>query len=180
MNSFKLPPSKLISGQNGNQPNGTTEKKFITPLYANAIKHHTVFDGNSFTNLELAQAEQISNQVGMKAPPAQVAAIIKLVSPNAFAHLQIIHKQTISHDSENVETSLLSDRKKKLRKEINNLANRLANLQNVKFEAIHKRWIVEKGGNSNANSTFPELQQKYDWLKAEIIRIQQNRSSKRK
>jgi hypothetical protein len=71
----------------------------------------------------------------------------------------------------------LTERKQKLRKEINRLANRMANMQNLKFEEIHKKWITEKGGNSNKNATLNELQNKYDWLKSEIIKIQQKRKS---
>jgi regulator of replication initiation timing len=118
----------------------------------------------------------------MKVPPAQVAALIKIVSPNAFEQIKTIQHQTVTTsnnltDFETEPTSLLTERKQKLRKEINRLANRLANMQNQKFEDIHKKWITEKGGNPNKNATFEELQQKFDWLKSEIIRIQQKRRS---
>lgn len=77
-------------------------------------------------------------------------------------------------------TPLLSNRKHLLGKKTTNLANRLANLQNSKSEDIHRRWIVERHGSKNNRATEAELRQKYEWLKAEVIRGQQNRAAKRK
>ena len=49
-----------------------------------------------------------------------------------------------------------------------------------KSEEIHRKWIVEQKGNKNNLATEGELQRKYDWLKAEIIRIQQKNNETRR
>lgn len=161
-------------------------RRFIIPLSSNARMFETVFNGDRFTDDELNRAEVISQQIGMRVPPAQVAALIKLVSPqfsNQPANYQIFQTSqsgNIVTNTEKETTSLLSERKQKLRKEINTMANRLANLRQIKPEEVHRKWIIEQNGSNNDQATELELGQKYDWIKADIIRIQQNRREKYK
>ncbi len=164
--------------KNEPKPNGATDnppRKFIIPLSANARMHETVFNGDKFTTAELNHAEIISSQIGMKVPPAQVAALIKMVSPNFVAPIPATNKIKTSTEP----TSLLADRKHQLRKEINKLANRFANLINKKSEDIHRKWIIEQNGTKNNQATEAELQVKYQWLKNEIMKVQQKRNDQR-
>lgn len=155
--------------------NGNPPRKFIIPLSSTARMHETVFNGDKFTPAELNHAETISSQIGMRVPPAQVAALIKMVSPNFAVSIPATNQIPTVNNA----NSLLADRKHQLRKEINKLANRLANLLNKKADDIHRKWIVEQNGSKNNQATESELQKKYDWLKNEIIRIQQKRNEKR-
>ena len=189
----------------GSQPSGATtetNRKFIVPLFSHARMFETVFNGDCFTTDELTRAETLSQQIGMRVPATQAAALIKLVasqfSPEPL-NLQTVQSSQSGSGDGNASAapndaddsaatttaatapgSLLSDRKHRIRREINNLANRLANLQRSKPEDIHRRWIVERGGTKNNRATEAELREKYQWLKAEVIRVQQSRRPKSK
>ena len=191
--NFEFEPN--FDNQNGNPNEDQTvgenigqgqNRRFIIPLSSNARMFETVFNGDRFTDDELNRAEVISHQIGMRVAPAQVAALIKLVSPQFsnqpanFQTFQTSQSGNISLNTANEPASLLSERKQKLRKEINTTANRLANLNRIKPEEVHRSWIVEKNGSKNDQATEPELVQKFEWIKSEIIRIQQNRREKHK
>ena len=199
--------------QNGVPPHSAgfaRDRKFIIPLSSSARMHETIFNGDQFTGEELSRAEYLSQQIGMKVSPAQVAALLKIALPhlsgaptsvtpsvnqsfeesqseNAAANASFISNNsktpaipnTLNNPNRTPDSDesglLLSDRKHKLRRESNALANRLAHLRNIKAEEVHRRWIVEQHGSKNNQATEAELRLKYAWLKAEIIRVQQKR-----
>ena len=198
-------PFQTPNSGGGSQPSGATagqSRKFIVPLFSHARMFETVFNGDCFTGDELTRAETLSQQIGMRVPAAQAAALIKLVAPQLASsppnNQAFQSRQSESNDGSAsavpngvadsaasitaagaAPTALLSDRKHRLRKESNSLANRLANLQHSKSEDVHRRWIVERGGAKNNRATEAELREKYEWLKSEVVRAQQSRRAKR-
>ncbi|CAN5759599.1 hypothetical protein BH20ACI4_BH20ACI4_20770 [soil metagenome] len=179
------------ASQPPNNPAGnviqTMRRQFIVPLSSEAVPHDIVFDGSRFSNQELVQAESIGRKLGVKLPPAQLAAIIKRASevPSGTA------EDTADNNSKQSDTGIIfnnltanemkirekktrsqfllkSERKDNLRKKINRLANRLAHFTGSEHDAVHRRWIQEMNGKPNRMATEQELEEKLQWLENEI------------
>ena len=184
--SFCLGLNDVHSSNNENNRTVGTNRRFIVPLFSEARPHDTIFDGARFSDVELGQAETIGKELGVKIPSAQVAAIIRRaaspesalkdsandsmkaqvnplaaapsVSPSSFASAcQIEQRQ-----------SLKSERKDKLRKQINQFANKFAHLSGGEYDGVHRRWIQEMNGKSNREATEDELKNKLTWLQNQI------------
>jgi superfamily II DNA or RNA helicase len=190
--SDKLSGDKIIGGSeptfpdifsNGlNQSNSTTGndqsphralRQFIVPLSSEARLHDTVFDGSRFSSDELVQAETIGRELGVTIPSAQVAAIIRRATDSENCSSNIPHNSSMSaavFPNCNSESCMpiKSERKDKLRKRINQFANKLARLTNSEYDAIHRRWIQEMSGKSNREATEEELESKLTWLQSQI------------
>ncbi len=174
-----------ISPPNNNHLPGAS-RQFIVPLSSEARLHDTIFDGARFSSDEPVQAETIGKELGVKIPSAQVAAIIRRAArsesaPNDFADDSLspltANKFSASssplpsfvqtHQTER-HSPLKSERKDKLRKQINQFANKLAHLTGGECDAVHRRWIQELNGKPNREATEDELQNKLDWLQNQI------------
>jgi superfamily II DNA or RNA helicase len=167
-----LPNAKSFGSLNNGNGNNSYQRKFIIPLSSSARSHETVFNGDKFTPAELDRAETISQQIGLRVPPAQVAALIKLVAPQlTYCETETVTDSLFSNQQDE-SNFLLAERKLKLRKEINRLVNRLANLQAIPFEEVHRRWINERNGSKNSQATETELTEKLKWVKAELVNWQ--------
>lgn len=169
-------PQSVQSGANDVSSSGT-KNGFIIPLSSEARPHDTIFDGMRFSDTELIQAETIGKELGVKLPTAQVATIIRRVTDDGNSH-----KNSLQNNPSQMTNSSLSEsinrpksnipikfeRKDKLRKRINNFANRLARLTNNEFDFIHRRWIQEMNGKANREATEEELNRKLTWLQNQI------------
>ncbi len=179
------------ASQTPNNPAGNViqimRRQFIVPLSSEAVPHDIVFDGSRFSNYELVQAELIGRELGVKLPPAQVAAIIKRASESSsntidyaadispkqpdtksgFTDFTIDGAKSIEKKTRS-QFLLKSERKDDLRKKINRLANRLAHFTGSEYDAVHRRWIEEMNGKPNRTATEKELEDKLNWLENEI------------
>ena len=178
----------------GNNPLSGASRQFIVPLSSEARLHDTIFDGARFSSDELVQAETIGKELGVKIPSTQVAAIIRRAAlsesasndfadgslsplkanessasppPSSFVH---------THWTER-HTPLKSERKDKLRKQINQFANKLAHLTGGECDGVHRRWIQELNGKPNREATEDELQNKLDWLQNQIGELYRGQSN---
>ncbi len=176
-------------GLNGDNPatTGSTSllgknRNFIVPLSSEARSHDTIFDGSRFSGDELGQAEIIGKELGVKIPSAQVAAIIRRASSASAEFSSSVHPNKDENESSSTSFSppvinntvgerhppIKSERKDKLRKRINQLANKLAHLTRTDFDEIHRSWIREMNGKPNRDATEEELAGKLEWLQNKI------------
>ncbi len=172
---------------NNNTAAGGASRQFIVPLFSEARAHDTIFDGARFSSDELVQAETIGRELGVKIPRAQVAAIIRRAasadsSPNAFTGETFASSNlnpresappssSVSSQQTERVSSLKSERKDKLRKQINQFANKLARLTGGEYDAVHRRWIQEMDGKPNREATEDELKDKLLWLQNQISEV---------
>lgn len=174
-----LPAHSQFCEAEQNSSNTFFQRSYIVPLSSKAKKHDTIFDGARFSLKELQEATTISQGLGINLPSPQVAALLRYkVKPscnlsNSAPPIQAGNKVSYSADvtiqspeKSSLPDTLKSDRKNALRKEINRMANRIAHKLNVEFDAVHRRWIQENGGNNHRDSTEEELRQKFQWLVA--------------
>lgn len=170
-----------------NKAAGGASRQFIVPLFSEARAHDTIFDGARFSSDELVQAETIGRELGVKIPRAQVAAIIRRAasadsSPNAFTGETFASSNLNPRESAPPSSSvssrqtervspLKSERKDKLRKQINQFANKLAHLTGGEYDAVHRRWIQEMDGKPNREATEDELKDKLSWLQNQIAEV---------
>lgn len=150
------------------------QRSYIVPLSSKAKKHDTIFDGARFSPEELQEATTISQGLGINLPSPQVAALLryqveslqKISDSEALAQTDNKLKHLNQAKNQSVEnlSSLKSDRKNALRKEINRMANRVAHKFNVEFDTVHRHWIQQNGGSSHRDATEEELRRKFQWL----------------
>lgn len=179
-----------------NHPMLGASRQFIVPLSSEARLHDTIFDGARFSSDELGRADLIGKELGIKIPSAQVAAIIRRAASSAFSPNDLggeslpspeVNQQSASPPSSSFVSSRQTDRhsplksehKDKLRKQINQFANKLAHLTGGDYDAVHRRWIQKMNGKPNREATEDELKNKLYWLQNQIGEFYRGQSNDR-
>lgn len=189
--------SNISAGQTiNNTAAHAASRQFIVPLFSEARTHDTIFDGARFSSDELVQAETIGKELGVKIPPTQVAAIIRRAasaewSPNNFNGEPFPSSEISPNESAALPSSFISthqtgrisllksERKDKLRKQINQFANKVAHLTGGEYDGVHRRWIQEMNGKPNREATENELKNKLCWLQNQISEFYRGQSNGR-
>lgn len=151
----------------------SSQESSFVPLSSSAEPHEIIFDGDSFEQPELAHAEKIGRRMGIKLPPAQLAALIRVGAAQSGAF--IIHRHSTGSNQPSQTSAIATstpkhDRKNQLRRNIQRLASRLAYAIGVDVREIHSQWIKDLGGMPQAVATEDDLERKQKWL---ILRIRE-------
>lgn len=159
----------------------------FTPLTSEHKPHDTIFDGACFDPSELAHAELVSRELGIRIPITQVAALLRRGA--AAAGTFVLHSSipatpdTQTVDSINAtaltstssQTPTKAERKQRLRRNVQRLANQLAHIIGTEAREIHREWI-KLTGKSHDEATEEDFRRKQEWL---IERIKETRSNER-
>jgi superfamily II DNA or RNA helicase len=145
----------------------------FAPLSSEPRRYDVIFDGSSFNQAELDHATQVGDELGIKLPAAQVAALLRRGAAQAGVHLV--------HGTESLETVRKSyqskyDRKISLRRTVHRLASRLARVLGIEIKEIHALWI-KSGGTPQGSATEQELRRKEEWLKQRLREAREEKFS---
>jgi hypothetical protein len=148
--------------------NGDLTKSLFKPICARAVAHEVIYEQASYNQAELKSASKISNEMGIKLPAPQVAALLRRGA--AEAGVFVIHGNEVDERDTRQTHSTKSERKLALRRSTQRLANTLAYVLGANVRDVHAEWISQ-GGNPHSSATEQDLQQKQEWLLRRIREV---------
>lgn len=188
---FQPPPDIGGVGEDVERP-----QHIFVPLSSEAQPHEVIYDGGRFGHEELRSAAAVGQEMGLKAPVEQVAALLRRGAAMGGVHILRptqgreenptpdpgcgIYPETSApavQERSGPSNLSLFERKRELRQECSMLSNKLAGLTGERPFRIHKEW-KEKGGSSQKHATEEELLSKREWLLARVDEEYRHRVSR--
>jgi superfamily II DNA or RNA helicase len=135
-------------------PTNFTPSMFM-PIDAEAKPDDVIFDASVFTQIELAEAKELARQMGLNMMNIQTEVVAKI--------MRVMKERTAPASEQPAATKPKYQEKISLKKQVNGLAVKYANIRGMEIRDVHTLWM-KQGGSPQGQASEDELREKQAWL----------------